>query len=107
MGYISKKPYHLRRGNTKMYYIRGMKYVAEIRIIGDIYQDGKDYPVMVSEIIDPIVKIRGNDIESILRMMSILGELSSKTTYTHGKENKKQPDIHREGKVIGVDICRN
>ena len=90
-----------------MLYLRGVKYKAEIRITGDIYQEGRDIPVMGSENINPLVIIHGTDIESILKMLLVLGEMSSETIHTHGKEYKQPQTVCGEGKVIGVDLCSN
>jgi len=84
-----------------------MKYKAEIRITGDIYQEGSDISVMESESINPLVIIRGNDIEVILKMLIVLDNMSMKTIHAHGKKNKKQQVVCGEGEVVGVDICRN
>ena len=84
-----------------------MKYKAEIRIIGDIYQEGRDSPVMGSESIDPLVVVHGNNIDSILKMLLVIEKMSSKTIRTHGKEDKQPQTVCGKREVIGVDICSN
>lgn len=84
-----------------------MKLRAEIRISTKFYRDGGDTPVAVSENIDPIVEVTGDDLESVLERVAHMGDILKQIIDIHGESNSQQEDICREGQVIGFGVCSN
>jgi len=84
-----------------------MKLRAEIRISTKFYRDGENVPIAVSENIDPIVEIMGDDLEGVLKRVAHMGDVFKKILDIHGKKNTEPQIIHREVEIVRGYICSN
>ena len=84
----------------------GNKYRMEVRIKGDTYLNGKVIPFMNSEGVDPIVIIRGDNIEDLFEELKELNnKLSTKKGY--GKEDLQPVPVCVSEPIKWGDICSN